>query len=331
MAGADYAILARIKMGVHLAYLVYNSEYKGKKFYTLFIEEFKEYSDEQKSSILQKLVIWLLLNNPSNKNKGDTCSLQLTRITKYITDNLPTNLLLVNVMKEVINFDNMILENCHKLGIERCSALQSNSNTIISQLFSKCFQDKELFNDFLIEKKGFDFLLQRLFSSKNDSDQSSEEDSSKEEEEKIITEPEGEDIDESLENLFEKESPKKVSNDDQEEESQKKNTEKKGIEKVNLTEAGKTMKLIMSSAGAENTTQDWVMYKNGQRNRIVMKQIDKTCKSDFIMRFELTDVIEVNDIEMGLIYYWGNYDQDTHYEPMNVFVEGGMTKTQIDW
>lgn len=98
-----------------------------------------------------------------------------------------------------------------------------------------------------------------------------------------------------------------------------------------MTDAGKTMKLIESSVGAENQTQDWVMYKNGQRNRIVFKHIDKSSASDFIMRFECTDVIEVSDITMGLIYYWGNYDQDMHYEPMQVFCEGGMSKTEIDW
>ena len=48
------------------------------------------------------------------------------------------------------------------------------------------------------------------------------------------------------------------------------------------------------------------------------------------MMFECTDVIEVSDIQMGLIYYWGNCDQDMHYRPMQVFCEGGMSKTQID-
>ncbi|CAI2384890.1 unnamed protein product [Moneuplotes crassus] len=338
MAGADYAILARIKMGVHLAYLVYNSELKGKKYYDLYMNEFDDISTENKSAILEKLVIWLLLNNPNNKSKGDTCSNQLARITKLITENLTTNkalilALLPNVMKEVIKFDNMILSNCHKLGIETCSSLQNNSNSIISQLFGVCLQDKELFNDFLVKMKGFDFLLQRLFSKQPVQGQASEEESKEDpEEERIVTEttPEQAEQDDSLEDLFDKEEPKKIEETSQSD-SKANKPESKGIEKVNLTDAGKTMKLIESSLGSENTSQDWCMYKNGQRNRVVMKQIDKQSRSDFIMKFELTDVMEVSDIEMGLIYYWGNYDQDTHYEPMNVLCEGGMTKNQIDW
>ena len=91
------------------------------------------------------------------------------------------------------------------------------------------------------------------------------------------------------------------------------------------------MKLIQSTVGKENQTQDWVLYKNGQRNRVLFKNIDKTSKSDFTMKFECSDTIEVSDVTLNLIYYWGNYDQDMHYEPMQVFWEGGMAKNQIDW
>lgn len=348
MAGASYVVLARLKMGTHMSYLVYNSEVDGKKLYDVFIDEDKDTSVKDKAAILEKLIIWLLLNNPNSKGKSDPCSMQHSKIIKSIVDKLPTNKelileLLPNVMKQVIKFDNIILRNCHKLGIERSSALQNNSNTIIGLLFNVCFKDKGLFNDFLVKMKGFDFFLQRLFSKSDVSDSTNEETKGDEDEETIITDtmPE-EDVFDTIENLFEKE-PKvsipssnsvQVSlalNNKDENAQDDKAKEKKTIDKINMTDAGKTMKLIQSSLGVENQTQDWVMYKNGQRNRILFKLIDKNSKSDFIMKFECTDTIEVSDIQMGLIYYWGNYDQDMHYEPMQVFCEGGMTKNEIDW
>lgn len=333
MAGASYIVLSRLKMGVHLSYLVYNSEHNGKKLYDMFVDEFEDISVDQKATIFERLIMWLLLNHPTSKGKSDPCSMQHQRIVKFILEKLPTNKILLiellpKVMKQVIKFDNMILTNCQKLGVERSSALQNNSNIIISTLFNVCLNDKDLFNDFLVKMKGFDFFLQRLFSKTSD-----EADAKNDDAEEVvdfgIASPEGEIR---IEDLFD-EPPKPVSLSQNKAEVKKdeKNKEKKGIDKVNLTDAGKTMKLIQSTIGVENQTQDWVVYKNGQRNRILFKHIDKTCKSDFIMKFECSEVIEVSDVAMGLIYYWGNYDQDMHYEPMQVFCEGGMTKNQIDW
>ena len=60
-----------------------------------------------------------------------------------------------------------------------------------------------------------------------------------------------------IEDLFEE--PEKVVDTQKllkEENKDKKTKEKKGIDKVNLTDAGKTMILIQSSVGVENQTQD---------------------------------------------------------------------------
>lgn len=116
--------------------------------------------------------------------------------------------------------------------------------------------------------KGFDFLLLRLFSKPEGAEAGEEPFDTGSEETKH---QEGE----LIEDLFEVpvtavQAPQK------DEGKSKKSKEKKGIDKVNLTDAGKTMVLIQSSVGAENQAQDWVMYKNGQRNRIIYKHIDKT-------------------------------------------------------
>ena len=46
--------------------------------------------------------------------------------------------------------------------------------------------------------------------------------------------------------------------------AKEKSKEKKGINKVNLTDSGKTMILIQLFIGIETQTQDWVQYKNDQ-------------------------------------------------------------------
>ena len=160
--------------------------------------------------------------------------------------------------------------------------------------------------------KGFDFFLQRLFSKSDDKTTISVGEDDEE-----IVQYSSTDDDFNISNLFEE--PPLPTVKASSEPKEDKTKEKKGIDKVNLTDAGKTMKLIQSTVGMENQTQDWVLYKNGQRNRVLFKHIDKTCKSDFIMKFECSDIIEVSDVTLGLIYYWGNYDQDMHYEPMQVF------------
>mmetsp|Transcript_1569 Transcript_1569/g.1877 ORF Transcript_1569/g.1877 Transcript_1569/m.1877 type:complete len:81 (+) Transcript_1569:790-1032(+) len=71
MAGASYLVLSRLKMGLHLSYLVYNSELNGKKLFDLFIDEFEDISISEKSDILEKQILWLLLNNPNSKGKSD--------------------------------------------------------------------------------------------------------------------------------------------------------------------------------------------------------------------------------------------------------------------
>jgi hypothetical protein len=335
MAGANYVVLSRLKMGVHLTYLVFNSEIEGTKCFSKYIEAWKDIECKEKSEVIEKLIIWLLLNNPTSKGKSDPCSMNHNRITKVIMekicDLIPKNkelvsILLPKIMKQVIDFDNMILTNCDKLGVERSSSLQKNCNSI----FRSCLHDKEIFNHLLVKMKGFNFFLQRLFS-KNEEVNGTENEESKEE---IIGEENDSHSDEEetkIDDLFQDFQVKVKSSLKPDTEKKDQNKEKKGIDKVNLVDAGKTMKLIESSLGVENTSQDWIMYKNGQRNRILYKHIDKSSGPDFIMRFELTDVIEVSDIQMGLIYYWGNYDADMHYEPMSVFCEGGMTKDQIDW
>ena len=90
MAGADYLVLSRLKMGLHLSYLVYNSEVKGKKLWDMFINQFDDISISEKAEVFEKQIMWLLLNHPTSKSKSDPCSMQHQRITKTMIESLPT-------------------------------------------------------------------------------------------------------------------------------------------------------------------------------------------------------------------------------------------------
>lgn len=114
---------------------------------------------------------------------------------------------------------------------------------------------------------GFDFLLLRLFSKPEGIEDAEETIDTRSEQLKH-------EDSEVLEDLFDEADT--LAQTPSKEVAKEKSKEKKGIDKVNLTDAGKTMVLIQSSIGVETQTQDWVQYKNGQRNRIIYKHIDKT-------------------------------------------------------
>lgn len=96
--------------------------------------------------------------------------------------------------------------NLETLAILKQRKPASNSNTLISLLFSVCFKDKELFNDFLVKMKGFDFFLQRLFSKSEEKQDDAEENKAHDREEKIDTDTKNDsDTEDNIDNLFEEE------------------------------------------------------------------------------------------------------------------------------
>lgn len=53
------------------------------------------------------------------------------------------------------------------------------------------------------------------------------------------------------------------------------------------------------------------MYKKGTRNRIYSKTLVNKLKNEFSMTFKLKKISEINEIQIGIVNFWSNY-QDCH-------------------
>jgi len=49
------------------------------------------------------------------------------------------------------------------------------------------------------------------------------------------------------------------------------------------------------------------------------------------MTFELKQISEIQQVEIGVLYNWSTYDPDHSNEPLVMMVEGGMTKDVPEW
>ena len=47
---------------------------------------------------------------------------------------------------------------------------------------------------------------------------------------------------------------------------------------------------------------------------------------EYAWDIELEYATEIGDIQIGLMYHWGTYDQDMNYEPLTFLLEGGMVQ-----
>ena len=67
------------------------------------------------------------------------------------------------LMDLVIVFDNILLEKANEIGMERAINLQKTANVIFKTFFTAWISNDETAWHFLLNMKGFDFLLKRLF------------------------------------------------------------------------------------------------------------------------------------------------------------------------
>ena len=49
------------------------------------------------------------------------------------------------------------------------------------------------------------------------------------------------------------------------------------------------------------------------------------------MKFDLESLIQINEIQVGVLFNWSTYDPDCQYEPLSFILEGGRTEDTIEW
>ena len=107
--------------------------------------------------------------------------------------------------------------------------------------------------------------------------------------------------------------------------------------KLILDDYAKNLKMIWNSDNQKQafnlfSSLQWVKAKNGTKNRIFnVKIADTAHEYEYVMKFDLESIVQLNEIQIGILYNWSTFDPDCQYEPLSFILEGGKTENESDW
>eukprot|EP00347_Sterkiella_histriomuscorum_P009952 403339248 len=107
-------------------------------------------------------------------------------------------------------------------------------------------------------------------------------------------------------------------------------------QKLNVDDWGKNIKLIYTSDSKPVPVQYdptvWIKYKSGLKQRVRNALLsDESQEYEYTMVFDLGEVIQITEIQIGVVFSWTTYDQDQNYEPLTILVQGGLTQNNYEF
>ena len=294
--------------------------------------------------LIPDLIVWLLLNEKLAPGTTPAAELhaKLSNHVKDILYNLGESEELVKVgLSTLINF---IQEFDKKISI--CSETESMSfaiatklndkiNKLLVSLIETWVTTDELALCFATEIRGFEFLLDRIRTADTRANRlghNGKEGLSLTEEAKKTVDRDQSLLGTDLDEAINKQLSLGISKDLSKEEEVSANLNKKYDPlSHHIEEYAKTMVIESTSGGDVLTsylTTDWSVNKKGNKHKVFTKSITGALKNEFSMTFRLKTTIEISEIQMGIINYWGN-SNELYLEPSSIIVEGGMNTNNM--
>eukprot|EP00347_Sterkiella_histriomuscorum_P007708 403347869 len=366
--GANQGTIMKLRIAVGLSKLLSLPNSNGEDAFTIYIQEddedleqlicslvkwsFNNFSNQKTKSTPAGQLIYSL---------SQLVDQMLSKIGRYesaVNKCLP--LLMKNLLRIDVKLRDLIAS--EQINQNRSLQIQKNVNELFLQYFKSWIQSDEVAKRFLTELNGFDFLLDRLFSNEsiglnkeaNEEGANSSDDEEDEENQlmKLILEKlkikdqtkgkpkqqQSKSIEDSSKKL--KKLPTMVKQDAIVSSDSPSNKADQAItkieQKLNVDDWGKNIKLIQTSDSKPVPVQHdptvWIKYKSGLKQRVHNALLsDESQEYEYSMVFDLGEVIQITEIQMGVVFSWTTYDQDQNYEPLTILLEGGMSQNNYEF
>ena len=326
--GGRYKVVYRALLNARIASIISNAKSKGGD--KLALQELVETCKDPKlSATYSNLMIWLFLNYCSDDTSCKLMEL-VCKISKHVkelfkcvscNENLCKSLL--GTLQEIVtSIDKGIQKKVEtgEIRINLAVELSNRVNRLLKRMMKYLMSSKSAATYFAFELKGFDFLFNRLGIVKEK--QTENEGRKTPVVESDIMEGICETIQVPLEVSEKVELPEAKSKKEQ-----------ISPEMLLDEDFAKDMNLI-ECTGETNLSSlhhiNWCTYKGGQRSKIYTKQLKEGVKHEVVMAFELKKLIEIKEIQLAFINFWG-MDNYEHLDVSSVTVEIGTSKNSYSY
>eukprot|EP01022_Parablepharisma_sp_SALTPOND_P020985 TRINITY_DN395_c0_g1_i1.p1 TRINITY_DN395_c0_g1~~TRINITY_DN395_c0_g1_i1.p1 ORF type:complete len:5656 (-),score=802.26 TRINITY_DN395_c0_g1_i1:1614-18581(-) len=321
--GGKYKVMYRAILSSRMMTILANA--KGKDENKLAVQELAESCrDTRLPNAFNNFLFWLFLNY----NKNDT-SCKLTQLVCKISKNVKSLFKTVSVnenlcksllggLQEIVTVaDNNISKRVEsgELRIFLAVELNERVNKLLKKIMKYIMVSTTIATHFAFELKGFDFLFNRLGIAKE-----------------APTEIEGQETSlvesDMMEGVNETIAVPAENNEKAETSEQKGKKEQFSPNLLMDEDFAKDMNLIECTGEANISSLhhiNWCTYKGGQRSKIYTKQFKEGSKDEVAMTFELKKLVEVKEIQLSFINFWG-MDNFEHLDVSSVVVEIGLNK-----
>jgi len=313
---------------------------KGQTAIAMLFKNAKNYI-KQLSSCIPELITWILLNEKENASPTIT-SETLAKVSIYAQETLThineseelVKLGLQTLIEFVQEFDKKIyqLAEASAISFSVATKLANKINKLMLRFIESWVSSDNIALGFALDLKGFEFLLDRISEADIRSkklSQIQEDKGKKVPAQPVVSKFHAEsDLEDAVWNKLQssiKESAKV-------EEFSINFTKKYEPAGHIVEEYAKNMVLDNTSAGdnvSSYATTDWTVNKKGYRSKIYNKMLTGALKNEFSMTFKLKTTVEVNEIQVGVINYWGGTNE-LFVEPNSIVVEGGMSLNNMN-
>ena len=335
-------IVMRIEILADIFRLIASAKHpKGQLAVVAVFKNFKAYEKELEATI-PDLINWLLLNEKESPN-NTPASEMLAKISGYIQEIIQhlneseelVRLGLRTLIEFVQEFDKKIyqLSEASSISFSVATKLNTRVNKLMLRFIESWISSDSLALCFALDLKGFEFLLDRIGAADIRSQRLSQiqEDKRAKAPAQAATQPRFY-IETDLEDAIWSQLAS-AGKDMAKEEEYSVNLSKKYEPTTHaLEEFAKNMLIESTSASDVLTsyqTVDWSVNKKGYRHKVFNKQLSGALKNEFVMTFKLKTVVEVSELQVGIVNYWGGTNE-LFIEPSSIVVEGGMNLNNMN-